>query len=179
MRLDVLLKLSQGALGLFECQEVFLSIDRTDQFVLGDFEFGAAYRVFCFQKSGLILGCLDVGIGLGFDYLLFRLCEVTPVLSKVVFLLAGVKFKHDVPRVHLGAGAGQRDDLQGAAGDRWSGDGSRLRRAQGARGKNLELQIGFFHGGCGNLRVGGEDRRLAAGCATCTQRQQQKKRGFF
>src|SRR5437773_1317615 len=178
MRLDVLLKLSQSALGLFEGQEVFLSIDRTYQFVLSDLEFGTAYRVFCLQKSGLILGCLDVGIGLGFHNLLFSLCEVTPVLSKVVFLLARVKFKHDFPSVHLGAGASQRDDLQGAPGDRWSGDGSRLRGAQGSRGENLELQIGFLYRGCRNLRVGGEDRRLAAGCATCTQREQQKKRGF-
>src|SRR6266513_1224546 len=121
MRLDVLLKLSQSALGLFEGQEVFLSIDRTYQFVLSDLEFGTAYRVFCLQKSGLILGCLDVGIGLGFHNLLFSLCEVTPVLSKVVFLLARVKFKHDFPSVHLGAGASQRDDLQGAPGDRWRG----------------------------------------------------------
>ena len=119
----------------------------------------------------MILGGLDVGIGLGLDNFLFGFGEVASVLSKIVFLLAGIKLKHDVTGVHLSAGAGQGDDLQGASGDGWGSDSSGLRRAQGSRRENLQLQIGFFHCGCRNLSIGGEDGRLAASHATCTQRE--------
>jgi len=43
---------SKARLASSSASRFLLSVNRTDQFVLGDLEFGTAYRVFCFQKSG-------------------------------------------------------------------------------------------------------------------------------
>ena len=121
--LDVLLKLRLGALGFGECQQVLLRVDGAHKFVLADFKLRAAHRVFCLQHCGLVLCRLHGGIRLGFDDFLFGLQQVAAILSKIVFLLAGVKFEHYVTGANLRAGVGQRDDLQRASGDGRSDDG--------------------------------------------------------
>src|SRR5437879_2457432 len=139
VRLDVLLKLGQSALGFVEGQQVFLCIDGAHQFVLADFQLRAPNRVLCFQERGLVLRRLDVGVRLGFYDLLLRLQQVAAILSEIVFLLAGIKFEDYVAGVDVCSRAGQRDNLQRAATDGWSRDGPRLAGPQDSRRGNFEL----------------------------------------
>ena len=156
-----------------------MPIDGAHQFVLADFELRATHRISCFQERGLVLRRLDVGVRFSFDDFLLRLQQVAAILSQIVFLLAGIKFEYNIPCVHVGSGACQRDNLQCASGDRGSGDGSRLGSSQGACGENLKLKIHFFHRGCRNLRIRRQDGSLVAGNATAPQREHKEKYGFF
>ncbi len=179
VRLNVLLKLGQRALGFIQGKQVLLRINGAHQFVLGHFELRAAHRILCFQQRGLIFRRLDVGVCLGFYNLLLRLQQVAAILSEIVFLLAGIKFKHHVAGANLCPGTRQRDDLQRAPGDGRSDNRSRLGSSQYSGSEYLELKIDFFDG-CGwNFGICRQDGRLAACAAGHRQREGQKKCSYF
>ena len=98
----------------------------------------------------------------GFCDFLLGLQKVAAVLCQIVFLLAGIKFEHDVALVNLCSEAGQFDDLQGSPGDGRSRDHPRVLAAQGAGGERFQLHIGLLHRGRGNIQFARQSAGLSA-----------------
>ena len=147
---DVAFELLQPSLGLFEVQQVFLGINRSQQLVALHFQFRAADAIAGFEQTHLILAVADREVGLGFLDLLVDLVDLELRFLETRAALGVVEFDDQVFVARQRTQRRDLGDLHGAK-EIGCGKGSRAHCAQFAARIGADNDITTQHLGGGHL----------------------------